>query len=158
MAERAAPKLGCFGDPDRSRDRRFEHLEGVGLCGLGGRTTHDAAHGHPLRSPYGYDAQAGEAAPERAQQILRLLSGQLEAQKARGSAFFIGDQLSALDIYWAAFAAMLRPLPDELCPMNEMMRQNYTATDPALLDAASPLLLEHRQRIYEAHMELPIEL
>ena len=111
-----------------------------------------------LAEAYGYDPQVAEAAPKRAAGILRLLSAQLEAQNDRGSAFFIGDQLSALDIYWAAFAALLRPLPEALCPMNEMMRQTYTVTDAALLDAASPLLLEHRQRIYEAHMELPIQL
>ena len=86
------------------------------------------------------------------------LDVELEAQKTRGSVFFIGEQLSALDVYWAAFAALLHPLPDELCPMNEMMRQNYTVTEPALLDAASPLLLEHRQRIYQTHMQLPIQL
>lgn len=111
-----------------------------------------------LGRSYGYSTQAGETAPRRAEEILRLLSAQLEGQKAEGSAFFIGDRLSALDIYWAAFAALLDPLPDELCPMNEMMRQNYKVTEPALLDAASPLLLEHRQRIYQTHMELPIQL
>lgn len=111
-----------------------------------------------LGDSYGYNAQTAEAAPKRVEEILQLLSSQLESQKAQGSGFFIADRLSALDIYWAAFAALLDPLPADLCPMNEMMRQNYKLTDPALLSAASPLLLEHRQRIYETHMELPIQL
>jgi glutathione S-transferase len=111
-----------------------------------------------LADAYGYDAKAGEAAPKRVEQILGQLSKRLEEQKARGSDFFVGEQLSALDIYWAAFAALLDPLPEELCPMHEMMRQNYTVTDPSLLKAASPLLLEHREHIYQAHMELPIQL
>jgi glutathione S-transferase len=111
-----------------------------------------------LGSSYGYDAQAGEAAPGRVEDILRLLSLKLEAQRERGSAFFIGDQLSAADIYWAAFAALLEPLPAELCAMNEGLRQTYTLSDPALLKSASPLLLEHRERIYRGHMELPVQL
>ena len=53
-----------------------------------------------LANKYGYDKAAAEAAPERIAGILRALTARLEAQRKRGSRFFIGDALSALDIYW----------------------------------------------------------
>jgi glutathione S-transferase len=111
-----------------------------------------------LGNSYGYDAQAGDAAPKRVEDILLLLSARLGAQLARGSGFLIGDSLSAADIYWAAFAALLEPLPAEQCAMNEGLRGTYTMSDPVLRKAAAPSLLEHRDRIYRAHMELPIQL
>ena len=70
----------------------------------------------------------------------------------------MGASLTALDIYWAAMAALVAPLPHALCPMNEGMRRSYTATDPMLLEALDPALLEHRDMIYQRHLELPIEL
>ena len=62
-----------------------------------------------LANKYGYDKAAAEAAPARIAEILRALTARLEAQRKRGSRFFIGDTLSALDIYWATFAAMNNP-------------------------------------------------
>ncbi|MBI3248039.1 MAG: hypothetical protein HYZ50_16160 [Deltaproteobacteria bacterium] len=107
---------------------------------------------------YGYEAAEAEAAPARCAGILRLLSSRLEQQKAKGSPFFIGSQLSALDIYWAAFAALVQPLPDELCPMPRSFRKMYTNTDPTIQAAASPILFEHRDFIYKNYLELPVDL
>ena len=107
---------------------------------------------------YGYNAAEAEAAPSRCAEILRLLSSRLEQQKANGSPFFIGMQLSALDIYWAAFAALIQPLPDELCPMPRSFRKMYTNTDPTIQAAASPILFEHRDFIYKNYLELPVDL
>lgn len=111
-----------------------------------------------LGNSYGYTPEAGEAAPKRVEDILGLLSARLDAQQARGSGFLIGDALSAADIYWAAFAALVEPLAAEQCAMNEGLRGTYTMSDPVLRKAASPSLLEHRDRVYRAHMELPIQL
>jgi glutathione S-transferase len=107
---------------------------------------------------YGYSARTAEAAPRRAAEILRLLASRLAAQRAKGSRYFIGDRLSALDVYWAAFAALLSPLPPEQCPMPDVMRSQYTLRDPVMREAAAPLLLEHRDFIYDEHLELPIDL
>jgi glutathione S-transferase len=119
---------------------------------------------HPMRQVtqrlggrYGYSAEAAAAAPGRAAAILRALSARLEAQKRAGSPYFLGDALSALDVLWAAFAALLKPLPEEQCPFAEMLRTQYTASDPLLLEAASPLLLEHRDFVYEKHLPLPLD-
>jgi glutathione S-transferase len=107
---------------------------------------------------YGYTPESGAAAPARIAQILRLLSSRLEQQRAKGSKFFIGDRLSALDIYWATFAALIQPLSQELCPMPPAFRTMYTNTDPVVQAAVTPLLLEHRDFIYHEYLELPIEL
>ncbi|MBI3249936.1 MAG: hypothetical protein HYZ50_25865 [Deltaproteobacteria bacterium] len=105
---------------------------------------------------YGYSAAAAEAAPARMVEVLRFLDARLEQQKARGSKFLIGNQLSALDIHWAAFAALVQPLPPELCPMATAFRAFYTEKNPAVTAALSPVLLEHREFIYREYLELPI--
>jgi glutathione S-transferase len=109
-----------------------------------------------LGNKYGYSPAAAEAAPARMAEILRLLGARLEQQRAKGSKFFIGNQLSALDIYWATFAALIQPLPPELCPMATAFRTIYTNTDSVVAAATSPLLLEHRDFIYHEYLELPI--
>jgi glutathione S-transferase len=107
---------------------------------------------------YGYNAAEAEAAPRRCAHILQLLSNRLEQQRAKGSKFFIGNQLSALDIYWAAFAALVQPLPHDQCPMPQSFRTLYTNTDPTIQAAAKPILLEHRDFIYREYLELPVDL
>ncbi len=102
-----------------------------------------------LGQKYGYSPAAAKAAPARTGEILATLSSQLREQRERGSRFFVGAALSALDLYWATFAAMLDPLPPQLCPMDEGLRTGYTLTDPELLAAADPLLLQHRDFIYD---------
>jgi glutathione S-transferase len=105
---------------------------------------------------YRYSAAAAEAAPARIAGILDLLAQQLAARRAVGSSYLVGKSLSALDIYWAAFATMLAPLPAELCPMQDFMRQQYTAQDPVILASLTPALLEHRDFVYREHLELPV--
>ena len=70
----------------------------------------------------------------------------------------LGDALSALDIYWAAFAALVEPLPSDLCATPDYIRPLYVLEDPELRSAAAPLLLEHRDRIYREHLALPVRL
>ncbi len=107
---------------------------------------------------YGYQPALAEAAPARAAEILRSLAARLQQQRACGSRFFIGEQLSALDIYWATFAALIQPLPHEVCPMSPAFRALYVNTDPVVAAAAAPLLLEHRDFIYREYLQLPLDL
>ena len=107
-------------------------------------------------SKYLFSEEAAAKAPTRIAGILRFLTARLERQAARNSKFFIGGRLSALDIYWAAFAALVRPLPPELCPMASSFRGYYTETNPVVTEAISPLLLEHRDFIYREFLELPV--
>jgi glutathione S-transferase len=111
-----------------------------------------------MGNKYGYAGAAAERAPARIAEILRALAAQLEAQRAKGSRFFISDRLCALDIYWAAFAALIQPLPQELCPMPQAFRQRYTCEDPTVMQAVTPQLLAHRDFVYHEYLELPVDL
>jgi glutathione S-transferase len=110
-----------------------------------------------LANKYGYDKAAAAAAPARIAGILRALTARLEQQRKRGSRFFIGDALTALDIYWATFAVMNDPLPDDLCPLSPAFRRVYTNTDPTIKSATASILLEHRDFIYRNFLELPLD-
>lgn len=110
-----------------------------------------------LTARYGYSAEAAAAADDRIVDLLDLFSSRLAAQRKAGSDYLIGDSLSAADIYWATFAAMLRPLPPEQCPMSDMMRGAYGTLTPKIETALDPALIEHRDRIYERHLELPLD-
>jgi len=120
---------------------------------------------HPMRAQvqrlgrkYGYSPEAAQAAPARVAAILRLISGQLAEQQGRGRSFLVGEKLSALDIYWAAFAALVSPLPAAECAMPAGLRRSYELADPALRSACSPELFAHRDLVYQEHLELPIQL
>ncbi len=106
---------------------------------------------------YRYDAAQANAAPERVAAILKNLAEQLRSQRARGSHFLIGEELSALDIYWAAFANLLDPLPDALCPMPAELRPAFVNQDEGIADALDKALLEHRDFICEEYFRLPME-
>jgi glutathione S-transferase len=108
-----------------------------------------------LGQRYQYDEAAGRRAPDRIREIVHALRDQLRAQQASGRRFLIGDSLSALDLYWAAFAALIDPLPDDMCPMPDYLRVMYTY-DGGLRDEIGELLA-HRDRIYRDHLELPVD-
>jgi hypothetical protein len=42
--------------------------------------------------------------------------------------------------------------------MPEALRRMFTATDPATLAATTPALLSLRDRVYEGHLTLPVDL
>jgi glutathione S-transferase len=107
-------------------------------------------------SKYNYSTAGAAAAPARVAEIVTFLSGVLEQQKAKGSRFYIGDRLTALDIYSATFAGALEPLPPELCPMDSTFRDLYTEKNAVVRAAISPRLMEHRDFIYHQYLELPV--
>ena len=106
----------------------------------------------------GYNSEIGKRAAAHVAEIVRAMANQLASQRGKGSRFLIGDQLSALDIYWAAFAALIKPLPDEVCKITPAFRRMYNCTDAAVVDATTPQLLEHRDFIYREYMGLPLDL
>jgi glutathione S-transferase len=110
-----------------------------------------------MGAKYGYDPEIVRHAPTRVAEIVAMLAAQLERQHDRGSRFLVGRELSALDIYWATFAAILDPLPQELCPMPAPLRVMYHVQDPAIRSALTPSLLEHRDIVYREHLLLPMD-
>ncbi len=111
-----------------------------------------------LGKKYDYNVPGAVTAPQRVADIVTSFARQLDAQRRRGSKYLIGEQLSALDIYWACFAALIKPLPHELCPMPEGFRRMYTCAHPLITAAAVPALFEHRDFIYHNYLELPVDL
>ncbi|MGD9600748.1 MAG: glutathione S-transferase family protein [Gammaproteobacteria bacterium] len=107
---------------------------------------------------YRYTKEDAVRAGARTADQLKVLAEQLHAQAARGVHYFVGDSLSALDIYWTMFANLLEPLPREQCPMPDDWRPMFVATDPQIRAALDPLLLQHRDRIFATHCRNPMEL
>ena len=107
---------------------------------------------------YGYSRAAAAAAREAVTGILVELSRLLRAQRAAGSNYLIGDSLSALDIYWAAFAALIDPLPQAQCRMPDGLRAFYVLSDDGVRSAMDPALMAHRDFVYERYLELPLQL
>lgn len=80
----------------------------------------------------------------------------LKDQQAKGSKFLLGDSLTALDVYWATFAALIAPLPPDKCPMMEGLRKVFEASDPEIAKVVDPALVAHRDFIYNEYLVLPI--
>lgn len=115
------------------------------------------ATGRTLGGQYGWSEEAAGRANDRVCQILTLFSEQLAAQKKAGSDYLVGKALSAVDIYWATFSAMIQPMAAELNPMPDMMRAAYSGLTPEIDAAADPELIAHRDFIYRKHLVLPLE-
>ena len=106
-----------------------------------------------LAAKYGFNPADLNQAEQRVVAVLGLLSETLQ-----DNAYFLDDRLTALDIYWATMANLLTPLSEDLLPMSSFMRGVYTSKNHRLLDALSPALREHQQRIYREHLELPVPM
>jgi glutathione S-transferase len=170
LAERLAPKPSLFPADAKQRALMIGLAHEIcGELGIGWNRRLQLfapayASGNPppnisrMGSKYGYNEGDLRLAGERIAESLKALGGQLQSQYARGAQYFVGDGLSALDIYWTAFANLLDPLPKEQCPMPEAWRPGFVAADPVIKSALDPLLLEHRSRIFRAHFRDPMEL
>ena len=109
-----------------------------------------------LGAKYLYTPAVGVAAKARMIELLLKLDDELTRNRALGSRYFLGANLSALDIYSACFYALLEPLPPELCPMASSYRPAYRNADPDIEQAMGSALKAHRDFIYREHLRLPI--
>lgn len=110
-----------------------------------------------MTKSYGVTPETMARGPQRMIEVMRALADQLHKQRAAGSDYLVGDRLSAADLHWAAFAGFIAPLPPEQCPMPDFMRENYAHLTPELAEALDPVLLEHRDRVYQRHIALPMD-
>lgn len=106
---------------------------------------------------YGATPEAIARAPQRMITIMNGLAAQLHRQAASGFEYLVGDRLSACDLYWACFSLFVSPLRPEDCPMPEFMRENYSHLTPELEAALDPVLIQHRDRIFQRHIGLPLD-
>lgn len=134
--------------------RRLQ-LVHAGLHNAGGFSERVAKY---VGKKYGYGPEAGAVASARVAQLLRMLGARLNAQRAAGSRYFVGDSLTAVDVYGATFMAMFKPLPPDQCPMDAASRAAFELRDPQADAALDPMLIEHRDMMYTRHLELPLSL
>ena len=166
LAERLAPSPALIPAEPERRATLFGYAHEIcGEMGLGWCLRLQSIHaGLSAESPdpisqfladkYGYRDDAHPVAHTRVVEIL----GALDTLLARNGGDYLLGELTALDIYWATFCNLISPLPPELLPMPEALRRMFTATDPATLAATTPALLSLRDRVYEGHLTLPVDL
>jgi hypothetical protein len=90
--------------------------------------------------------------------VLRMLASRLKAQRQAGRRYYVGDALTAVDIYSAVTMAMFVPQPPAQCPMDETTRAAFESRDPQVEAALDPILAEHRDMIFAERLELPLSL
>jgi glutathione S-transferase len=172
LAERLAPAPALLpaGAAERALVLQLAHE----ICGEGGlgwsrrlQLVHAGlreAGGFPARAAkylakkYGYSPDAGAAYGARVVQLLGMLAARLRAQRALGWHHYVGDVLTAVDVYSATFMALLRPLPHEQCAMEASTRAAFEMRDEQTDAALDPILLEHRDMMYAQHLQLPLSL
>jgi glutathione S-transferase len=128
----------------------------AGLNGLEGGFAEGVAQ--YLGRKYGYHPEQALQYRERVIALLQLLSARLVAQHEAESRFFVGDHLTVLDLYSATFMALFAPLPHEHCPMPESVRAVFAWRDDEIEAALDPVLLRHRDHVYERYIGLPLVL
>jgi glutathione S-transferase len=111
-----------------------------------------------LAKKYGYSPETGAAASARVAELLRMLAKRLEMQRQAGTRYYVGDALTAVDVYSATFMALFRPLPVTQCEMEASARAAFEIRDPAIEAELNPILLEHRDMMYTSRLELPLSL
>lgn len=169
LAERLAPQPALL-PPDPLEKSRVVTLSDQ-FCNQGGlgwmrrlqaiHATFQKQGGLPERvagylgKKYGYTPEAGAAAGVRVRELLGMFAREL---RGAGGSYYLGDRLSALDIYSAAFMAMFQPLPESQCRMDPGIRAGFALLDDETRAALDPVLLAHRDRMYARHLELPLSL
>lgn len=111
-----------------------------------------------MAKKYGSTEDDVSSADARQIATLNALAARLKAQQAVGSEFFVGNSVSAVDFYWAAFSNLFDLLPPEKCPMPEQARPMFTTMADDVRAAVDPLLIAHRDRIMASHFKLPMEM
>jgi glutathione S-transferase len=134
--------------------RRLQMVH-AGLSRIGGFNDRVAAY---LAGKYGYDAANHALDSQRVIELLGEFAARLRAQRAAGSAYYLGDSLSAVDVYGATSMAFFRPLPEAQCEMHPAARAAFEWLDEPTRAALDPILLEHRDMMYSRHLRLPLSL
>jgi hypothetical protein len=170
LAERLAPEPALLPNTSAGRARVMGLLSelcmegGFGWCRrlmLIDRLLHESQYGDRergigqyLATKYGYQGASMADARQRCEGIL----GEFARLARTDAAYLEGPELTALDLGWAAFAALVRPLPEADCAMPPLWRDLYswvpTQTAPEVVEA----LLVRRDGIYRNWLELPVAL
>jgi glutathione S-transferase len=110
--------------------------------------------GKYLAKKYRHSADSVEGSSQRCEEIVATFA----ALQAAGHGYLLGSALTALDLAWAAFAALIKPLSEDLCRMSPLWRDLYTWVPSMTPAPAVEALLSYRDRIYRDWLPLPVEL
>ena len=72
--------------------------------------------------------------------------------------YYVGNALTAVDVYGATSLALFGPRPPEHCRMDPGSRAIFATRDAQNDAALDPILFAHRDRMYAQHLELPLSL
>jgi glutathione S-transferase len=106
-----------------------------------------------LAGKYGLIPAHVRQAKPRVLEILALLDDRLKQ-----SPFLMGEALTAADLWWAAFANLIEPLPQDMMPLAEPVRAMLQQHDGDITGAFTGRLSDHRRRIYQDWLEVPVPL
>lgn len=134
--------------------RRLQLIH-AGLQSGGGFPEHIAKY---LGKKYGYSPATGAASASRVAELLNMLAARLKAQHVEGSRYYVGNTLTAADVYGATVMALFSPLPPEQCAMAATARAAFETRDAQTAAALDPILFQHRDMMYAEHLELPLSL
>lgn len=110
--------------------------------------------GNYLSKKYRHNTDSAEASTKRCEEIILAFAG----LRAAAAEYLLGPTLTALDLAWTAFAALIQPLPEDLCPMKPMWRDLYTWMPSMASRPDVDALLAHRERIYRTLLPLPVDV
>ena len=111
-----------------------------------------------MADKYGYNDIDVQRANERTVGTLEMLFNILLLQKEKECEFFVGNGVTAVDFYWAAFSNLCRIMSAEECPLDGSVRPMFENVPEVVESALHPLLLEHRDRMMQKYFKIPMEL
>lgn len=172
LAERLAPDPSLLPADGNQRSLVLNYSHDI--CADGGlgwmrrlQLVHDGLQGNSgipervaayLGKKYGYAVEDADTYGGRIADILNSLAERLHTQQKAGSNYYVGNALTALDIYSATAMAMFDPLPPSQCAMDPVMRAAFNSRDSRTGTALDPILVEHRNKLYAKYLELPLQL
>ena len=111
-----------------------------------------------MAEKWGYNQSDVEMAEKRSVTILRTLVEQLKLQKTRNSEFFLGESVTAVDFYCAAFSNLCELMPQSRCPISPERRPLFENVSEVIKQELDPILMEHRDRIMDDYFVVPMDL
>lgn len=111
-----------------------------------------------MAGKYGFNETDMSHAASRCIEFMAHLAATLEQQQASGSKYLIGDSVTAVDFYWAAFSNLVVIQPPDECPLDPAVRPRFENVSTEVRDAVDPILLEHRDRIMRTCFKIPMEM
>jgi len=107
---------------------------------------------------YGYHEAEVKLADPRVIALMAELAATLKAQKAQGSDYIIGQSVTAVDFYWAAFSNFVVLQSADDIMLDASVRPMFENTPAEITAAVDPILIEHRDRMMSTYFGVPLAL